>query len=228
VRFLYHEVIRVPYILYVPRLARSPGRIRELVPASISVARTLLDVVGVKNDLPGVSLEPVLRGERRSFSPVFSEADSEPGVMGSRGATIALTDDRYKLVSYLEEPSDEGYDLADDPREQHILPKDREVYGERTKLAAWHDATGAKARIARQARAAQSTVRGMRDPAEPKAQRRAAMNAGRAKSAASAASEQSVAASPSGEQAVSPAPADAPLELPEKLKEQLRSLGYAE
>jgi len=140
VRFLYREVINVPYILYVPKLTPAGKRIKDIVPASISVARTLLDVVGADHEMPGVSLMPMLLGQHDLFGAVFSEAGSVMGVLGSRGDTIAMTGDRYKLISYLEEGTDEAYDTDEDLHEQHVLPEAHDTYARRPTLRAWYAA----------------------------------------------------------------------------------------
>src|SRR4029450_3822184 len=96
------------------------------------------DLVGAEHDMPGVSLVPVLRGQREMFGAVFSEADSIAGALCSRGPTIAMTGDHYKLISYLEEGADEAYDVVEDPTERHILPESHDAYSARRTLRAWH------------------------------------------------------------------------------------------
>jgi len=108
------------------------------VPASISVARTLLEIAGIFTDMPGVSLEPMLRGEPSPVRTVFSETDSPPGSNGSRGATTAMTNARHRLISYLDEGTDEGYDAVKDRAERFVLPESHPVYQLRSTLRAWH------------------------------------------------------------------------------------------
>jgi arylsulfatase A-like enzyme len=138
VRFLYREIVGVPYILRVPGTIRETQRIADVIPASISVPRTLLEIVGVQTDLPGASVVPLLRGERSPFRTVYSETDSVAGSLGSRGATIALTNARYRLISYPQEGSDEGYDVEVDRAEKHVLPESSPVYQLRSTLRAWY------------------------------------------------------------------------------------------
>ena len=140
VRFLYREIVNVPFILRVPGMKPARSRVPDVVPASISVPRTLLDLVGVENAMPGVSLVPILDGASNLFGGVFSEADSVLGQLGSRGATVAITGDRYKLISYLEEGSDEAYDLIRDPGERSVLPESHDFYARRKTLQSWHAA----------------------------------------------------------------------------------------
>jgi arylsulfatase A-like enzyme len=205
VRFLYREIVHVPWILYVPGFTPGGERISDVVPASLAVTRTLLDVVGVEHDMPGVSLVPMLRGQRGLFGVVFSEADSIAGSMGSRGATIAMTGDRYKLISYLEEGDDEAYNVVEDPTEHTILPESHDAYGGRQTLRAWHasmESLPGDVAVAR-APARESGTRGT-DGARAGID---TANERRAKSAPAKGEEEQ-------------------LELPKKLQDELRSLGY--
>ena len=137
VRFLYEESVHVPYMLYVPRLVPDARHIHGLVPASISVARTLLDAVGIEHAMPGVTLLPMIQGKQRGFPVVYSEADSAAGSLGSRGRTTAITKDNLKLISYIEEGDDEAYDLSEDPGELRPLPERNVAYLMRQTLRAW-------------------------------------------------------------------------------------------
>jgi arylsulfatase A-like enzyme len=140
VRFLYREVVNVPLILRVPGHPSRGKRVGDVVPASISVGRTLLELVGIDaSDFPGASLMPLLRGEASPFESVYSETDSIAGALGSRGATIARTTSRHKLIAYIDEKKDEGYDVATDVGEQHVLPDGDPVYQQRSDLDAWKE-----------------------------------------------------------------------------------------
>jgi len=228
VRFLYREVVDVPYILYVPGLTPEGHRVPGLVPASISVARTLLDVAGVDHNMPGPSLAGILRGEDRGFGAVYSETASVTGKLGSRGETVAMTTPRQKLVRYTQEGAEEAYDLARDPFELRVLPAGHEAYGRRKTLEAWHVAMSPLPKpTTRVARAA--TPDKARTPAQNRA-RAAAQRAARARAnAAAARAGRTGKTAPPARPARPADPADdAPEELPEDLKEHLRSLGYLE
>lgn len=233
VRFLYHEIIHVPYILHVPRATEKGRRIPDVVPASISVARTLLEAVGVENDMPGASLIPLVKGKSDLFGAVFSEADSEIGALGSRGATIAMTGGRYKLISYLEEGNDEGYDLIDDPRERKVLPESRDVYAQRPTLRAWHAATDKNPSATELARARESGTDedGKQPTTRDKSKNKKPAGAPKvAKKTQPGPREKDGSAAPPPS---APAPTEQPskstgMALPDDVKEQLRSLGYAE
>ena len=138
VRFLYDETIRVPYLVHVP--GRPPRRVPTTVPASISVAATLLDLVGVRHAMPGVSLEPSIAGHGQSFERIFAQATTRPGVFGSRGRTLALITGSTKLISYRDEGSLEAYDRSSDPGESSMLPDTHQAYDRAGELAAWSNA----------------------------------------------------------------------------------------
>ena len=129
--------MHVPYVLYVPALASQPRRVPDVVPASISVPRTLLELVGIATGLPGVSLAPILRGKPSPVRAVYSETSSIPGDRGSRGATTAMTSAEYRLISYPDEGTDEGYDAVADRAERFVLPESSPVYRQRSTLRAW-------------------------------------------------------------------------------------------
>ena len=139
VRFLYQEVIHVPYVLHIPGLRPQGTKVKDVVPASISVARTLLDSVGIAAPIPGVSLLRAARTGHATLGAVFSETSSPVGSLGSRGTTIAMTTIADKLIEYTDEGSSEGYDLLADPGETHILPENHPVYRKRHALRSWHE-----------------------------------------------------------------------------------------
>ncbi|MFP6599596.1 MAG: sulfatase [Deltaproteobacteria bacterium] len=138
VRFVYDETVRVPYLIHVP--GRQAARVPGTVPASVSVARTLLDLVGIGKEMPGVSLAPTVAGQVQSFERIFSQADSRQGHFGSRGGTLAMYAGPLKLISYTDEDTLEAYDRGVDPAEQSSLPVEHPVYGRAGELLAWSNA----------------------------------------------------------------------------------------
>ena len=135
VRFLYNETIRVPHLIHVP--GRGPGRVAATVPASVSVAATLLDLTGLKHAMPGVSLAPTLAGQPQSFARIFSQANSRRGHFGSRGPTVAMLVGGLKLISYTEEDRLEAYDRSNDRAETSPLPPGHPAYERAGELEAW-------------------------------------------------------------------------------------------
>ena len=137
VRFVYDESVHVPLMVYVPKMTPSGKRIDGLVPASISVSRTLLDLVGIDHAMPGVSLLSILEGKQKNFPVVYSEADTAAGSFGSRGPVSAMTKADQRLISYTEEGVDEAYNTKADPGEHDILPESSPAYQMRQSLRAW-------------------------------------------------------------------------------------------
>lgn len=246
VRFLYREVINVPYILYVPGLSPRGKRVETLIPASISVPRTLLDAVGIESGMPGVTLDPTLRGLPQRFDAVYSETDSVAGRLGSRGETIALTTPRFKLMEYTEEGLEEAYDVRRDPYEQNLLPPDHDAYLQRTTLRDWHASMSGTWRTRERAAARASQTTGSDATAAQKRRVEAASAAVGARATGDAAPDRRRAddrrgddrpvaaggATAGGEgkdgQGADEGYEDGYEELPEELAEHLKALGYVE
>jgi len=116
IRSLYREIIHVPLLYYVPGMA--PRRVAQPVPASVSVAPTVLDIVGVGKRLrEGPSLAPFLDGRR---TPEFDYIVSETAIRyrGRRfGYVRALTGEQDKLIRWELEQRHEYFDLTKDPGE---------------------------------------------------------------------------------------------------------------
>jgi arylsulfatase A-like enzyme len=147
VRFVYAEVVNVPWVLRVPGLTDHGPRIKEPVPASISVPSTLLELVGVEHSMPGPSLVGLLgtgaidtASNWSTETPIYSEAGSAAGKLGSRGAVIAERRGSQKLVRYTDEDSNEAYDLGVDPGELNALPSRHDVYSWAAGLDEWAEA----------------------------------------------------------------------------------------
>jgi arylsulfatase A-like enzyme len=212
VRFLYQEVVGVPYLIYVPGMTPKGDRTSEIVPASISVAPTLLELAGIEHNMPGPSVVPVLNGERDVFRGVYSHTDSVLGKLGSRGETIALTTPTGKLISYLEEGTDEAYNTAVDRGEQQVLPEGDEAYARRQTLHAWNDAL---------VRLSKPSGRGLVSGRKPAADAPAAKPSADKKAAAK---KPGKGAGPGPGK--KPADEEEAEEIPEEIRKQLESLGY--
>ena len=116
IRSLHREIVHVPLVYYVPGV--EPRKVAPLVPASVSVAPTILDIVGVGKRLrEGPSLAPFIEGRRM---PDFDYVVSETVVRyrgGRYGHIRALTGERDKVIRWTLEGREEYYDLATDPGE---------------------------------------------------------------------------------------------------------------
>jgi len=122
IRTVYREVVRVPLIIAAPGLA--PRRVSGVVPASVAVAPTVLDAIGVRDSaIPGPSLLPAMRSGRSDHEYVVSETSSRRTDSGGGGDVRSLTGDHSKLVRWLSQGRSEYFDLIADPYEQRSLPQ---------------------------------------------------------------------------------------------------------
>ncbi|WP_288153519.1 sulfatase family protein [Phocaeicola sartorii] len=131
-RFMYEESMRTPLIMRLPKEFDRKGDITEMV-QNIDYAPTFLELAGVKvpDDIQGVSLLPLLKGEkpadwRRSLYYHFYEYPAEHMVKRHYGVRT----DRYKLIHFYNDiDAWELYDLEKDPAEMHNVINDS-AYGE--------------------------------------------------------------------------------------------------
>jgi arylsulfatase A-like enzyme len=116
IRSLHREIVHVPLVYYVPGV--DPARVPALVPASVSIAPTILDIVGVGKRLrEGPSLAPYIDGRKTpDFDYVVSETFAR--YRGGRyGHVRSLTGERDKVIRRTLDGREEYYDLASDPGE---------------------------------------------------------------------------------------------------------------
>ena len=120
IRTLYREIVHVPLIIRLP--GALPRRVRELVPASVAIAPTVLELVGAgPRSRWGASLAGVLEGRERS---VAEYVVSETAIRYRNrvvGRVQALTSERDKLIQWVAEERSEYFDLARDPFEREPL-----------------------------------------------------------------------------------------------------------
>lgn len=148
-RFMYEESYRTPLVMRLPGGAR--GDIDQMV-QNIDYAPTFLELAGVEipEDIQGVSLLPLLRGEkpsdwRRSLYYHFYEYPAEHMVKRHYGVST----DRWKLIHFYNDIDHwELYDLQSDPHELHNLYGDpayatpqREMLEELVRLQKQYDDT---------------------------------------------------------------------------------------
>ena len=126
---LYNEQMRVPMIVCVPN--SNPRRVDDYV-STIDLGSTILNAVGIDcpKDYVGVSLLPMLRGERLTHPPVFGEHwqrnDSpflgpEHNVDPEIRKYMIVTQDGYKLIYNRNGFTFELFSLRTDQREEHNL-----------------------------------------------------------------------------------------------------------
>ena len=123
-RFMYEESFHTPLIMHLPEGFDRKGDIDEMV-QNIDYGPTFLDLAGVEvpEDMQGVSLLPLLKGEhpedwRDALYYHFYEYPAEHSVKRHYG----VRDDRYKLIHFYNDIDQwELYDLAEDPTEMHNI-----------------------------------------------------------------------------------------------------------
>lgn len=134
-RFMYEESFRTPLVMRMPGGVR--GEIAQMV-QNIDYAPTLLELAGVPvpDDMQGVSLLPLLRGEqpadwRRSLYYHFYEYPAEHMVKRHYG----VRNDRWKLIHFYNDIDHwELYDLQEDPHELRNLYDRPEYAGPRHEM----------------------------------------------------------------------------------------------
>jgi arylsulfatase A-like enzyme len=123
-RFMYEESMRTPLVMSLPEGFDRRGDITEMV-QNIDYAPTFLELAGVEvpEDIQGVSLLPLLKGEhpadwRQSLYYHYYEYPAEHMVKRHYGVRT----DRYKLIHFYNDIDVwELYDLQADPTEMKNL-----------------------------------------------------------------------------------------------------------
>lgn len=123
-RFMYEESMRTPLVMRLPKGFSCKGDIDKMV-QNIDYAPTFLELAGVKvpEDIQGVSLVPLLKGEktenwRKAIYYHFYEYPAEHKVKRHYGVRT----ERYKLIHFYNDIDQwELYDLKTDPMEMHNL-----------------------------------------------------------------------------------------------------------
>lgn len=123
-RFMYEESMRTPLVMMLPKGYEAAGDITHMV-QNIDYAPTFLDLAGVEipDDIQGVSLVPLLKGEplqewRDCLYYHFHEYPAEHAVKRHYG----VRSDRYKLIHFYNDIDVwELYDLQEDPTEMNNI-----------------------------------------------------------------------------------------------------------
>lgn len=146
-RFMYQESYRTPLVMRLPNGQK--GTIDQLV-QNIDYAPTFLELAGVTipEDIQGISLLPLLKGERpkewrKSLYYHFYEYPGEHTVRRHYGVST----DRYKLIHFYNDINEwELFDLEKDPHEMNNLYNDpqyqdivKELKNELIKLQVQYD-----------------------------------------------------------------------------------------
>ncbi len=139
--------IREPFYIKAPGITKA-GATSAVPVSGIDWYPTLLDLASVavptEQDVDGVSLVPLLKGDSISNRPLFWHYPHYGNQGGEPSSMIAEND--WKLIYYHEDGRNELYDLANDPGERRDLAQSEpdRVNALRAKLDAWLKDTGAK------------------------------------------------------------------------------------
>lgn len=131
---MYEDSAAVPFIMAGPDIPK--GSVCSSNVSWVDIFPTALDCVGVPldkddEDLPGVSLLPLARGESDPDRIIFSEYHAA----FSATANFMIKDDRYKLVYFVgDQYPGELYDLIEDPTELNDLGQDPQFSDTRNRL----------------------------------------------------------------------------------------------
>jgi arylsulfatase A-like enzyme len=135
IRSLHREIVEVPLVVLIPGF--SPLRVDGPIPASVSIAPTILDVVGVRGrPLPGPSLLPQLMGHSSPGLPVISQTESRL-LDRSGGELWALTSHDEKLLEWSTLGRRELYNLTTDPGEHESEHEGPDVERAGRQVAHW-------------------------------------------------------------------------------------------
>ncbi|TFH24075.1 MAG: hypothetical protein E4H03_04560 [Myxococcales bacterium] len=134
---LYREVLHVPLIIAGAGIDE-PRRIAELVPASVGIGPTILQLVGIADhQLPGPSLAPAVRGAPLGLGPVQSETSRHGDTGRGDGHVRSLTTADAKLVHFVTKDEAVWFDLAGDPLESTPLTDAAELARLQALLDRW-------------------------------------------------------------------------------------------
>jgi arylsulfatase A-like enzyme len=135
---VYREVVHVPLVILAPGLP--PARIAATVPASVTIAPTILDMVGIRESaIPAHSLLPLALGGEAPDAPAISETSRRSGAGHGRGRGHArsLTRTNEKLVDWLTEGRREYFDVIEDPGEQRPITDEARTGPLGKEITAW-------------------------------------------------------------------------------------------
>lgn len=141
---LFEGGIRVPAIVEWPAVLKSPGVV-EVPCVTSDFYPTILAVLGIEMEnqpvLDGLNIMPILKGEttERREPIAFQSPVQGQGAETTSERQLALSDNRYKILSLDDGQSYELYDLLEDPSETcDIASQHPEIVGQmKEQLTAW-------------------------------------------------------------------------------------------
>lgn len=130
----FEEAIRVPLLVYDPRLPSScRGQVRREIALNVDVAPTILSLAGVPvpGSMQGADLTPLTRGQKRPWRSDFFYEHLFVNRSRQTGANLIPQSEgvvslRYKYLRYPEQDPayEQLFDLVADPREERNLATD--------------------------------------------------------------------------------------------------------
>jgi arylsulfatase A-like enzyme len=120
--YLYDSLIHIPFIIHLP--GQRQGVHNSQLAQQADLMPTILDLIGVKpsTEIDGTSLVPALKGEAVPQRYVFSMNLEQSRIFDpiTKG-TIAVMDDQFKYVNYLDRHQEALYRYKSDLQEEHDL-----------------------------------------------------------------------------------------------------------
>ncbi len=144
--WLYEGGIREPMIIRWPGVTK-PGSTCATAVTSTDFYPTILEMAGLparqRQAIDGVSMVPLLKGQRIKRGPIFWHYPHYGNQGGSPGG--AIRDGDWKLIEWYEDNRIELYNLREDMGEQRDLAASmpRRAHELHSKLAAWRKTVGA-------------------------------------------------------------------------------------
>lgn len=135
---VHRESVHVPLLVVAPQL--EPRRVREPVAASVTIAPTIMELLGIdEHPFPAPSLVVVARGGAAPDAPIVSETERNAEKKGD-GYVRALTTTGHRLFEWTTRGGDALYDAVADPAEQHALEDPELRRTMLSQLTHWADA----------------------------------------------------------------------------------------
>ena len=122
---LYDELIRIPLIMYIPRV--TTGKVVHEMVSIVDIMPTILDILDIKNinyDKPnGKTMSSLINGKKENIRECII---AEAGFLNQNQKKFyrAIRTEKYKLVLNKKYLPDSFYDLTSDPLEQKSIRHD--------------------------------------------------------------------------------------------------------
>jgi arylsulfatase A len=142
--YIYEGGIRTPWVLWMPALIKK-GRMETTVVSTDDIFNTCMDIAGIENKSPdGVSLFPLIRGEKISPRPFFMHFPHYSPQHGKPGAVVI--NNEHKLIEWYDTGKLELFNLMKDVGELNDIAKKHPALVKEMKISLdkWRLEVGAK------------------------------------------------------------------------------------